>query len=107
MPDVSFIRFQEKYPQYPDSLRSAYAESMVTGERIILQHGFYVDLEDRAEIDALLKVGVPEYIYCGTHELVAELSQAYPQLASLIKLHGWYEESIYMIMHSVELPLPA
>ena len=80
MPDVSFIKFQEKYPQYPDDLGSAYSESITSGENIVVQHGFYVDLEDRSMIDKLLGVGLPEYIYCGSRELSNELSQAYPHL---------------------------
>lgn len=106
MGNVSFDRFREKHPEYPESLRRGYLESVMHPPGLeVTQNSFCVDLEDQHEIDVLLKIRMPEYIYCGTHELVAELSAAYPQLAPLIRLHSWYEDSICMVMHTTETKL--
>lgn len=103
--NVSFDVFREKHPEYPESLRECYFESVVYGPEIVLQNSFCVDLKDREVIDTLLKIRMPEYIYCGTSRLVKALGKAYPQLIPLIRLHGWYEESICMVMHATKRAL--
>jgi hypothetical protein len=106
MPNVAYDKFREQHPEYPESLRAHYWESVVSCYPPILQNSFMVELGDRAIIDQLLKLGKPEYIYCGTKELERKFGKAYPHLKPIIKLHGFYEESICMVMFATEMKVP-
>jgi hypothetical protein len=100
MLDIRFDEFREAHPEYPESLRSHYSQSFISDIPMVMQNSFYVDLEEPKVIDLILSVGMPEYIYCGDQETIDELGKAYPQLSPLIRFHGWYQNSIYMVMHT-------
>lgn len=100
MANMSFDKFRETHPQYPESLRSYYSQSLISDIPVVQQDSFYVDLEEPSVIDLILSVGTPEYILCGDQDTINELGKAYPQLAPLIRFHGWYQDSIYMVMHA-------
>ena len=107
MPNKSFDKFREKHPEYPESLRRNYWESVVSSYPPVLQNSFMVDLDESEVIRQLLKIRTPEYIYCGTTDLCDDLATAFPQLKELIHLHRWYEENICFVMHATTMKVPA
>ena len=106
MPNKSFDLFREKHPEYPETLRRYYWESVVSCYPPVLQNSFMVDLDEPEIINQLLRLGKPEYIYCGTTDLADDLSSAFPELRELIQLHGWYEENICFVMFATKMKVP-
>lgn len=102
MPDVSFVRFVAKHPQYRDENRreylcSVYCESATL--TMVEQHGFYVDETKPSEIARLFAIGDPKIIYCGDEDLVNHFLKWFPEHKDKVIQHGWYSSSIFVVVH--------
>lgn len=108
MADLSFKKFQEKHPEYQDTwskeyLCTCYVESATL--TMIEQHGFFLDEDKPSRIAELFKLGEPQIIYCGQPDLVELFNKWFPAHKDKVQLHGWYEHSIYAVVHTDRITL--
>jgi hypothetical protein len=99
MPDVTYDRFRDNHPEYLDVWRNSFMRSMICSDPPRLQSGFYISPDEPGFIDALVVLGKPVLIYCGTEELAKELIALYPHFIDIVHLNGWYEDSCFMVVH--------
>ena len=99
MGNVTYDNFRAKHPEYLEVWRSAFMQVMVTSDPPVIQSGFMVDLAEPEMINALVCFADPIVFYCGDGDLTKELITSYPQFESLVHLNGWYQDSIFMVIH--------
>ncbi len=99
MGDVSYDRFRDKHPEYLEVWRNSFMRSMICSDPPRLQSGFHVYPDEPEFINALVALGKPVVIYCGTEELAKELLGFYPHFKGIVHLNGWYQDSCFMVVH--------
>lgn len=99
MGDVTYDRFRANHPEYLEVWRSAFMQTLISSDPPVIQSGFFVEIDEPEMINALVCFANPIVFYCGDGELAKDLIAAYPRFESIVRLHGWYQDSIFMVIH--------
>lgn len=99
MSNVTYDYFRKQHPEYLDVWRRDFMRTLICSDPPRLQSGFHVYPDEPEFINALLALNDPVVIYCGTEELAKEFIGLYPQYKGIVHLNGWYEDSIYLVVH--------
>lgn len=105
MKNVSFDLFLARgdNQKFKAKYRSRYFETMICSSPPVIQCGFFASQPRYAK--ALIAVQKPLEIHCGTQKLFDATAKMYPELSEIIKINGWFEDSMFLIMEKTTVKI--